>query len=68
MTSFALKGRTVDEVQGEAAHKERLIYPQEIEKVFSARSGRQGLIIAGRSPIAALRLTHAEVDAMKQRV
>ncbi len=67
MTSFALKGRSVDEVEGEAAHKERLVYPQEIEKVFSAGSGRQGLIIAGRAPVAALRLDHAEVDAMRQR-
>jgi hypothetical protein len=36
-------------VQGEAAHKERLLYPQEIEKGFAAPTGRQGLIIAGRS-------------------
>jgi type IV secretion system protein VirD4 len=64
MTSFALKGRTIEEVEGEAAHKERLIYPQEIEKVFAARTGRQGLIIAGRAPVAALRLTHAEVAQM----
>jgi len=65
MTSFALKGRTIDEVEGEAAHKERLVYPQEIEKLFSASSGRQGLIIAGRAPAAALRLTHADVASMK---
>jgi type IV secretion system protein VirD4 len=67
MTSFTLKGRTIEEVQGEAAHKERLIYPQEIEKVFAAPTGRQGLIIAGQAPIAALRLTHAEVAEMKNR-
>ena len=67
MTSFALKGGRPDEVEGEAAHKERLIYPQEIEKVFSAESGHQGLLIAGRPPVAALRLTHAEVEAMKKR-
>ena len=65
MTSFALKGRKIDEVQGEAAHKERLIYPQEIEKVFAARTGRQGLIIAGRAPIAALRLRHGDARAMR---
>jgi hypothetical protein len=61
MTSFALKGHTIEDVEGEAAHKERLIYPQEIEKVFGAATGRQGLIIAGRAPVAALRLGHAEV-------
>lgn len=66
MTSFVLKGRTIEDVQGEAAHKERLIYPQEIEKVFAAKTGRQCLVIAGRAPIAALRLTHAEVDEMKK--
>ena len=65
MTSFALRGRTIEDVEGEAAHKERLIYPQEIEKVFAATSGHQGLIIAGRAPVAALRLSHAEVAAMK---
>jgi hypothetical protein len=42
MTSFALKGRTVLDIEGEAAHKERLIYLQEIEKVFAAATGRQG--------------------------
>ena len=67
MTSFALKGRTLDDIEGEAAHKERLIYPQEIEKVFAADTGRQGLIMAGRPPVAALRLTHADVNAMKKR-
>jgi len=66
MTSFALKGRTIEEVAGEAAHKERLIYPQEIEKVFAASTGHQGLIIAGRAPVAALRLTHTEVGAIKR--
>ena len=60
MTSFALRGRTLQDVEGEAAHKERLVYPQEVEKVFSARSGRQGLIMAGRAPVAALRLDHAD--------
>jgi hypothetical protein len=43
MTSFALRGRTIEEAEGEAAHKEphkeRLIYPQEIEKVFATRTG-----------------------------
>jgi type IV secretion system protein VirD4 len=68
MTSFTLKARTIDDVQGEATHKERLIYPQEIEKVFAAATGRQGVIIAGRAPIAALRLGHQDVDAMKQRI
>jgi type IV secretion system protein VirD4 len=63
MTSFALRGRTVEEIEGEAAHKESLIYPQEIEKVFAAATGRQGLILAGRSPVAALRLSHDEVEA-----
>jgi type IV secretory pathway TraG/TraD family ATPase VirD4 len=62
MTSFALKGRTIEEVEGEAAHKERLIYPQEIEKVFAAQTGHQGLIIAGRAPVAALRLSHDDVE------
>ncbi len=66
MTSFALKGRTIEEIEGEAAHKERLIYPQEIEKVFAADTGRQGLIIAGRAPVAALRLSHEEVDGLRQ--
>lgn len=66
MTSFSLKGRSLDEVSGEAAHKERLIYPQEIEKVFSAASGHQGLVIAGRAPVAALRLTHGEVAQLSQ--
>ena len=27
MTSFTLKGRTIGDVEGEAAHKERVIYP-----------------------------------------
>jgi type IV secretory pathway TraG/TraD family ATPase VirD4 len=67
MTSFVLKGRTIEDVQGEAAHKERLVYPQEIEKLFAAKTGRQGLMIAGLAPIAALRLSHAEVDQMKKR-
>jgi type IV secretion system protein VirD4 len=67
MTSFALKGRTVLDIEGEAAHKERLIYPQEIEKVFAAATGRQGLIIAGRAPVAALRLSHADVACMQLR-
>jgi type IV secretion system protein VirD4 len=62
MTSFALKGRTMEDIEGEAAHKERLIYPQEIEKVFAARTGRQGLIIAGRAPAAALRLSYDDVS------
>lgn len=66
MTSFALKGRSVDDVTGEAAHKERLIYPQEIEKVFAAPTGRQGLVVAGRSPVAALRLSHADVERLYQ--
>jgi hypothetical protein len=35
--------------------KERLIYPQEIEKVLAARRGHQRLILAGRAPVAALR-------------
>ncbi len=67
MTSFALKGRTIGDIEGEAAHKERLIYPQEIEKVFAAHTGHQGLIIAGRAPVAALRLSHAEVEALRVR-
>ena len=67
MTSFTLKARTLEDVRGEAAHKERPVYPQEIEKVFAANTGRQGLVIAGRLPVAALRLTHAEVEAMKAR-
>jgi type IV secretory pathway TraG/TraD family ATPase VirD4 len=65
MTSFALKSRSIEEVEGEAAHKERLIYPQEIEKVFAARTGHQGLIIAGRAPVAALRLRHEDVMDVK---
>jgi type IV secretion system protein VirD4 len=67
MTSFTLKARTVDDVEGEAAHKERLVYPQEIEKIFAARTGRQGLVIAGRAPVAALRLSHADVAEIKKR-
>jgi type IV secretion system protein VirD4 len=67
MTSFALKGRTVLDIEGEPAHKERLIYPQEIEKVFAAATGRQGLIIAGRAPVAALRLSHSEVSMLGSR-
>jgi type IV secretion system protein VirD4 len=67
MTSFQLKARTIQDVRGEAAHKERLVYPQEIEKVFAAHTGRQGLLVAGRAPVAALRLTHAEVEAMRKR-
>lgn len=39
MTSFALRGRTIEGVEGEAAQKERLIYPQEIEKVFATWTG-----------------------------
>jgi type IV secretion system protein VirD4 len=66
MTSFALKGRTIEEIEGEAAHKERLIYPQEIEKVFAARTGHQGLMVAGRVPVAALRLSHEEVSKLKR--
>ena len=65
MTSFALRGRTIEDIEGEAAHKERLIYPQEIEKVFAAQTGRQGLIIAGRPPVAGLRLSHDEVGGLR---
>jgi len=68
MTSFALKGNSVFDIEGEAAHKERLIYPHEIEKVFSRRCGTQGLLIEGRDPVATLRLTHGEVAALRQRL
>ena len=67
MTSFALKGRTIERGRGRSRPQGAAVYPQEIEKVFAAATGRQGLIIAGRAPVAALRLTHAEVDQMKQR-
>ncbi len=65
MTSFALKGQTVFDIEGEASHKEKLIYPHEIEKVFARYRGTQGLLIEGRSPVAALRLTHKEVELLR---
>jgi hypothetical protein len=65
MTSFTPKARAIEDVQGEAAHKERLVYSHEIEKVSAADTGRRGLIIVGRAPVAALRLSHSDVEGMR---
>lgn len=65
MTRFALHSRSLEDLEGEAAHKEKLIYPAEIERIFSRESGAQGILIPGRPPIACARLTHQDVASLQ---
>lgn len=61
----ALSSKSLEELEGEAAHKEKLIYSAEIERNFSREGGAQGLLIPGRAPIACARLTHAEIETLR---
>ena len=65
-TGFAVAASAEAGEQG--AHKENLLYPHEIARIFSRASQAQGLLIEGSAPIATMRLTHADVARLRAEV
>ncbi len=61
ITKFALRGWTIEEVEGEAAREERLIYSQ-----VRGQDRLPRVIIDWHALVAAMLLSHVEVEGQRQ--
>jgi len=60
-TKFALRGRTIEEVEGEGAREERLIYSQ-----VRGQDRLPRVIIDWHALVTAMLLSHVEVEGRRQ--